>query len=45
MKGSPEAPNCGFSKRIVSLLQQYEGIKFGHFDILSDNEVREALKV
>jgi glutaredoxin-related protein len=25
-------------------LQKYDGFKFGSFDILSDNEVREGLK-
>lgn len=38
MKGSPEAPRCGFSKRVVAALQ-HDGIKFGSFDILSDEEV------
>jgi Glutaredoxin len=44
MKGTPEAPRCGFSKRVVAALQQ-DGIPFGHFDILSDEEVCPALIV
>jgi len=43
MKGSPEAPQCGFSSKIVGILKE-EGIKFGSFNILSDEEVRQGLK-
>ena len=43
MKGSPVAPRCGFSRQIVELLQQGD-IPFGHFDILSDETVRQKLK-
>lgn len=43
MKGSPEEPRCGFSKKVVNILKN-EGVEFGSFDILSDNEVREGMK-
>eukprot|EP00968_Pinguiococcus_pyrenoidosus_P008620 scaffold630_cov218-Pinguiococcus_pyrenoidosus.AAC.1 len=43
MKGNPDAPRCGFSRRIVELLRE-EGWDFGYFDILQDNAVREGLK-
>ena len=43
IKGTPEAPRCGFSKQLVALLAQH-GVQYQHFDILSDNEVREGLK-
>ncbi|KAK9092532.1 hypothetical protein Syun_027443 [Stephania yunnanensis] len=43
MKGSPEQPKCGFSRKVVDVLKE-EGVEFGTFDILSDNEVREGLK-
>ncbi|GJS73476.1 monothiol glutaredoxin-S17 [Tanacetum coccineum] len=43
MKGTPEQPKCGFSKKAVEILKS-ENVKFGTFDILSDNEVREGLK-
>jgi len=43
MKGAPEAPRCGFSRQIVELLNG-AGVKFGSFDILSDQRVREGLK-
>jgi len=43
MKGDPEAPRCGFSGKIVALLNEHN-IKFDSFDILSDEEVRQGLK-
>lgn len=38
MKGSSNAPRCGFSKRVVAAMQK-DGIQFSTFDILSDDEV------
>ena len=38
MKGQPAAAKCGFSRTIVELLSQ-NGIEFGSFDILTDEEV------
>ncbi|XP_024393607.1 monothiol glutaredoxin-S17 isoform X2 [Physcomitrium patens] len=43
MKGTPDAPRCGFSKKVVNALNE-EGIEFGSFDILEDEEVRQGLK-
>jgi len=43
MKGSPEAPRCGFSRKVVEALSS-DGIAFGSFDILSDDFVRQGLK-
>jgi Grx4 family monothiol glutaredoxin len=43
MKGSPDEPRCGFSRKLVSILRD-DGFTFGHFDILSDEEVRQGLK-
>jgi len=43
MKGSPDSPKCGFSKTITEILNG-TGVKYGHFDILSDEEVRQGLK-
>ncbi|CAA7395394.1 unnamed protein product [Spirodela intermedia] len=43
MKGSPDAPRCGFSSKVVSALRE-EGVDFGYFDILTDDEVRQGLK-
>lgn len=44
MKGSPAEPKCGFSRTIVGLLQT-EHIAFSSFDILSDEQVRQGLKI
>jgi len=47
MKGIPEAPECGFSRKLVAVLKKYEGsviAEYGHFNILTDNDVREGLK-
>ncbi|XP_047330304.1 monothiol glutaredoxin-S17 [Impatiens glandulifera] len=43
MKGNPENPQCGFSQKVIDILKD-ENVKFGTFDILNDNEVREGLK-
>lgn len=43
MKGTPEEPKCGFSRKVVVVLNE-ERVKFGSFDVLSDSEVREGLK-
>ncbi|CAN0329604.1 unnamed protein product, partial [Hapterophycus canaliculatus] len=43
MKGTPDAPRCGFSRTLVGLLRE-ENIEFESFDILEDNAVRQALK-
>jgi len=43
MKGTPDAPRCGFSSKVVNALRE-EGLNFGYFDILSDEEVRQGLK-
>ncbi|XP_073239713.1 glutaredoxin 3-like [Porites lutea] len=44
MKGSPQEPRCGFSRQMVEILNAH-GTKYSHFDILTDNEVRQGLKV
>ncbi|KIY52068.1 glutaredoxin [Fistulina hepatica ATCC 64428] len=43
MKGSPDAPRCGFSRRMVALLRG-QGVEFTYFDILQDEAVRQGLK-
>ncbi|XP_057499921.1 monothiol glutaredoxin-S17-like [Actinidia eriantha] len=44
MKGKPDEPKCGFSRKVVDILQE-EKVEFGSFDILTDDEVRQGLKV
>ncbi|KAK9802904.1 hypothetical protein WJX73_003852 [Symbiochloris irregularis] len=43
MKGTPDAPRCGFSSKVVGALRK-TGIPFGTFDILEDEAVRQGLK-
>lgn len=43
MKGTPLEPRCGFSRQMVTLLDDI-GVEYKYFDILSDEEVRQALK-
>ncbi len=42
MKGTPEAPACGFSARTVSILQSLE-VPFAAVDILPDPRIRQEL--
>lgn len=42
MKGTPEAPACGFSARTVAALQAV-GAKFAAVDILPDPRIRQEL--
>ncbi|KAL0491821.1 glutaredoxin [Acrasis kona] len=43
MKGEPDQPKCGFSRKTVELLKKHN-TDFTHFDILQDQDVREGLK-
>ncbi|CAK0782671.1 hypothetical protein CVIRNUC_005866 [Coccomyxa viridis] len=43
MKGTPDAPRCGFSRKVVDALQS-AGERFGTFDILTDEAVRQGIK-
>ena len=43
MKGTPSAPQCGFSRQLVGLLREH-GVRYGFFNILADDEVRQGLK-
>lgn len=42
MKGSPDEPRCGFSRKIVNLLREQD-VTFTHFDILTDESVRQGM--
>jgi hypothetical protein len=44
MKGSPDEPRCGFSRKICGLLCDNK-IEFSHFDILTDESVRQGESV
>jgi monothiol glutaredoxin len=43
MKGTKEIPQCGFSARVVQILNSY-GVSYETVDILVDPELRQALK-
>lgn len=44
MKGTPQFPQCGFSAKSVQLLNA-AGAKFTSYDVLTDPEVRQGIKV
>lgn len=43
MKGTPSAPQCGFSRQLVGILREH-GVRYGFFNILADDDVRQGLK-
>ncbi|QLI74371.1 Monothiol glutaredoxin-4 [Metarhizium brunneum] len=43
MKGTPSDPQCGFSRQMVGILRE-NSVKYGFFNILADDEVRQGLK-
>lgn len=43
MKGTPEAPMCGFSAQVVSIMNNV-GFPYGSYDVLSDPDMRQAIK-
>ncbi len=43
MKGSPEAPQCGFSARATAILQECK-VPFHTVDVLSNPDIRQGIK-
>lgn len=43
MKGNPSAPQCGFSARVVQVLEGY-GVSYRTVDVLADPAIREGVK-
>ncbi len=43
MKGTPDAPQCGFSSTVVGILSRLVP-EFGSADVLSDAELRDGIK-
>jgi monothiol glutaredoxin len=43
MKGTADFPQCGFSARVVQILQK-SGVKFVAVDVLADPEIRQGIK-
>lgn len=46
MKGTPEMPQCGFSRGVVQILglQGLDPLKFAAFNVLEDEELRQGIK-
>lgn len=44
IKGTPNTPKCGFTVQLLTLLKQNNINDYGHFDILSDEQIRQGLK-
>ena len=43
MKGTPDAPQCGFSAQVVHILNQ-TGVEFETRDVLQDELLRQGIK-
>ena len=43
MKGKPDSPMCGFSKKVVQILHIH-GVQFSSFDVLQDSSLRQGIK-
>jgi monothiol glutaredoxin len=43
MKGTPQAPQCGFSLQVVQILSHL-GVPFKSINVLADNAIREGIK-
>lgn len=47
MKGTPETPQCGFSRAIIQILglQGVDPAKFTAFNVLEDEELRQGMQL
>ena len=43
MKGTPEAPQCGFSMAVLNILK-YLKVKFESINVLENDEIRQGIK-
>ena len=43
MKGTPDAPQCGFSMAVTNMLKILE-VNFGSVNVLEDQKIREGIK-
>ncbi|MDC3226017.1 Grx4 family monothiol glutaredoxin [Candidatus Pelagibacter sp.] len=44
MKGTPDAPQCGFSMAVINMLKLLE-VNFQSVNVLEDQSIREGIKV
>ena len=42
MKGTPDKPQCGFSRQFVAILREHN-VPFSYFDIYTDESVRQGM--
>lgn len=45
IKGTPARPQCGFTRQLIKLFRSTQIENYDYFDILSDESVRNALKL
>ncbi|KAF7683620.1 Monothiol glutaredoxin-4 [Astathelohania contejeani] len=48
IKGTPERPECGYTRQLIELLNKYnfiDGRNYNYFNIFMDNDIREELKI
>ena len=45
MKGTPDAPRCGFSNAVCQILRFHGVNDFGSFNVLADDEIREGILI
>jgi len=43
LKGTPQQPRCGFSKRAVHVLEQY-GLSYNYFNVFDDVDLMQLIK-
>jgi monothiol glutaredoxin len=43
MKGTPDAPQCGFSAEVVAILKKHD-VNFAAINVLEDWDIREGVK-
>ena len=43
MKGTPDAPQCGFSMAVINMLKLLE-VNFQSVNVLEDQKIREGIK-
>tara|TARA_Y100000590_G_scaffold454311_1_gene600881 strand:- start:1726 stop:2076 length:351 start_codon:yes stop_codon:yes gene_type:complete len=43
MKGTPDAPQCGFSGMVCGVLKKFN-VTFNHCNVLENNDIREGIK-
>jgi len=43
MKGTKDAPQCGFSSRVAGVLN-FMGVNFADINVLTDDEIRQGIK-